>query len=398
MRILIISAQELFRQNTQAACLRFEDTLISLRLSDSLGQGLELAEQFQAEVVFLDLTRNVEAGMLALAELSRQPNRLVVASIDKASTDVLTRAVRAGAREFLVQPVQDDEVHAVLRKAAPLVIGSPAASQAPARRGRILVVFSSKGGVGKTTLACNITVQLARRLGEGKVAMVDANTQAPNVAPMLDLRPERWLRDAVEQYRRLDGEMLRQMMTPHESGALVLAHSAENPLGLDFEEDQLGKILLVAKNSFDHVVVDTFPVLSSLNLAVMDLADQILLVTEPVVPALRSARHNLQVLKQAGYGPERIMLIVNRFSRFPGNVPIDLVAETLEWPVEAVLNYDVHATIAANNGQAVTEMFPDAVITQDINTLVSRLLGESALGPQPRTALRDRVLRFVRGF
>lgn len=397
MRILIISAQELFRQATQAACLRFEQTLVSLRLSDSLGQGLELAEQFQAEVVFLDLTRNVEAGMLALAELAREPDRLVVASIDKASTDVLTRSVRAGAREFLVQPVQDDEVHAVLRKAGALVQGLRA-GEAPRQRGRILVVFSSKGGVGKTTLACNLTVQMAQRLGEGKVAMVDANTQAPNVAPMLDLRPERWLRDAVEQYRRLDGEMLRQMMTPHDSGALILAHSAENPLGLDFEEDQLGKILLVAKNHFDQVVVDTFPVLSSLNLAVMDLADQILLVTEPVVPALRSARHNLQVLKQAGYGPERIMLVVNRFSRFRGNVPIDLVAETLEWPVEAVLTYDVHATIAANNGQAVTEMFPDCVITQDIQALTSRLLGEAVRGPQPSATLRDRVLRFVRGF
>lgn len=397
MRILIISAQELFRQNTQAACLRFEDTLISLRLSDSLGQGLELAEQFQAEVVFLDLTRNVEAGMLALRQLAHARRRLVVASIDKASTEIMGRAVRAGAREYLSQPVQDEEVHEILRKAEGLMSPEAPAHAGPSR-GRITVVFSSKGGVGKTTLACNITVQLAQRLGEGKVAMVDANTQAPNVAPMLNLRPERWLRDAVEQYRRLDGEMLRQMMTPHESGALVLAHSAENPLGLDFEEDQLGKILLVAKNHFEHVVVDTFPVLSSLNLAVMDLADQILLVTEPVVPALRSARHNLQILKQAGYGPERIMLVVNRFSRFPGNVPIDLVEETLEWPVEAALNYDVHATIAANNGQPVTRMFPEAIISRDIDALVERLLGLKDHGPLPSLGLKDRLLRFLRGY
>lgn len=396
MRILIISAQELFRQSTQAACLRYGESMVSLRLSDSIGQGLELAEQFQAEVVFLDLTRNVEAGMLAISQLSsNRPQRLVIASIDKASIETMSRAVRAGAREFIAQPVLDDDAHAVLRKARQML--SPALADAGAR-GKIFVIFSSKGGVGKTTLACNLSVLLAQRSAEGRVAMVDANTQAPNVAPMLDLKPERWLRDAVEQYRRLDGDMLRQYMTLHESGALVLAHSAENPLGLDFEEDQLSKILLVAKNHFDHVIVDTFPVLSSLNLAVMDLADEILLVTEPVVPALRSARHNLQVLKQAGYGPERIQLVINRFSRFPGNVPLDLVADTLDWPIEAVLPYDMHATIAANNGQPVVTMYPDSILAKGIGELLHRLLDPREAGPLPPMGWRDRVLRYVRGY
>ncbi|MBL0719244.1 AAA family ATPase [Piscinibacter sp. Jin2] len=396
MRILVISAQELFRQSTQAACLRYGESLVSVRLSESVGQGLELAEQFQAEVVFLDLTRSVEAGMLAIEQLAASRiQRLVIASIDKASIDLMTRAVRAGAREFIAQPVQDDDVHAVLRKARQVLV--PALAD-PGVRGKIYVVFSSKGGVGKTTLACNLSVLLAQRSGVGRVAMVDANTQAPNVAPMLDLQPERWLRDAVEQYRRLDGDMLRQFMTPHESGALVLAHSSENPLGLDFEEDQLGKILLVAKGHFDHVIVDTFPVLSSLNLAVMDLADEILLVTEPVVPALRSARHNLQVLKQAGYGPERIQLVINRFSRFRGNVPIDLVSETLDWPVHAVLPYDMHATIAANNGQPVVTMFPESIVAKGIGELLDRLTGQSDVEPTPPMSLRDRLLRLLRGY
>lgn len=396
MRILVISAQELFRQSTQAACLRYGESLVSVRLSDSVGQGLELAEQFQAEVVFLDLTRSVEAGMLAIEQLAASRlQRLVIASIDKASIDLMTRAVRAGAREFIAQPVQDDDVHAVLRKARQVLMPGLAD---PGVRGKIYVVFSSKGGVGKTTLACNLSVLLAQRSGVGRVAMVDANTQAPNVAPMLDLQPERWLRDAVEQYRRLDGDMLRQFMTPHESGALVLAHSSENPLGLDFEEDQLGKILLVAKGHFDHVIVDTFPVLSSLNLAVMDLADEILLVTEPVVPALRSARHNLQVLKQAGYGPERIQLVINRFSRFRGNVPIDLVSETLDWPVHAVLPYDMHATIAANNGQPVVTMFPESIVAKGIGELLDRLTGQSEVEATPPMGLRDRLLRLLRGY
>ena len=203
-------------------------------------------------------------------------------------------------------------------------------------------------------------MQLAQRLGPGKVALIDANTQAPNVAPMLDLRPEHWLRDAIQEYRRLDSDMLRQFMTFHEpTGLDVLAHSSDNPLGLDFSEDQLSKILLVAKGTYEYTIVDTFPLLSSLNLAVMDLSDKIFLVTEGVVPAIRSARYNLQMLEQAGYGQNRIEVILNRFTRFRGNVTPELVAETLNWPISHVLPYDVHATVAANSGQSVSEMFPE---------------------------------------
>jgi len=396
MRILVISPHELFRQQTQAACLRFKEALISMRLADSIGQGMSLAHQFEAEVVFIDLTRNVEAGLIAISELTAVPSpRMVVASIDKASTEVMGRAIRAGAREFVAQPVQDDEAHQVLRRALREL--SPHALPAPSR-GRVIVAFSSKGGVGKTTLSCNLAISLAQRYGPGSVAVIDANTQAPNISPMLDLRPERWLRDAVEQYRRLDGEMLKQIMTPHPSGAMVLAHSTDNPLGLDFEEDQLSKILLVAKANFDYVLVDTFPLLSSLNLALLDLADQIMLVTEAVVPALRSARYNLQVLRQAGYGPERIMLVMNRYTRFRGNVPVELAQETLDWPIEIVLPYDVHATIAANNGKGVVDMFPDTRLSEQIGLLGARLAGEIDAVPPPRSTLFDRMLTLVRGY
>jgi pilus assembly protein CpaE len=396
MRILVISPNDAFRQPAQAACLRFTESLVSLRLADSLGQGLELAHQFEAEVVIVDLTRNVEAGLIAIGDLAAaKMTRLVVASVDKSTTDLMTRAIRAGAGEFIAQPPQEDEIHAVLRKAQRML--SPV-EMPENRRGRIVVAFSSKGGVGKTTLTCNLALLLAQKYGAGRVALIDANTQAPNVAPMLDLRPERWLRDAVEEYRRLDGEMLSQIMTPHPSGLMVLAHSADNPLGLDFDEDQLSKILLVAKANFDFVLVDTFPLLSSLNLALLDLSDQIMLVTEAVVPALRSARYNLQVLRQAGYGPGRILLVLNRFTRFRGNVPVELAQETLDWPIETVLPYDVHATIAANNGKGIVEMFPDSKLSQQIVELGGLISGESATTSRPRASLGERLMVFLRGY
>jgi pilus assembly protein CpaE len=342
----------------------------------------------------VDLTRNVEAGLMAIGELAQVKDRLIAASIDKLSTEVAQRAIRLGAQELLSQPVQEEEVHEILRKAARL---QSEVGRAERRGGHLVVTFSSKGGVGKTTLTCNLAALVAQSQGEGRVAIVDANTQAPNVAPMLDLRPERWLRDAVLEYRRIDGDMLRGFMTPHSSGLSVLAHSADSPLELDFQEDQLCKILLVAKGTYDYTFIDTFPILSSLNLALLDLADRILLVTEAVVPAIRSARYNLQVLKQAGYGPERIIVVLNRYTRFRGNVPPDLVSEALDWPVDVVLSYDVHATIAANSGRTLVEAFPDQRLAEEMRALAGRITGEVAGEPwSPSWA--ERAMRFLRGF
>lgn len=394
MRVVIISGQTAFRQQVQAACLRMTNVIVSLRTAESLGQGLEVASQFEAELVFLDLTRNIEAGMITLQQMSSVKNRVVAISIDKLSTEVMARAMRAGAREILNQPVQDEEVFGILEKVAHNDPNNQTSQ--PNRDGKVLMCFSSKGGVGKTTLATNIAILLQERFGEGSTALIDANTQAPNVAPMLDLRPQRWLRDAVMEYKRLDSQLLMELMTIHEpSGLHVLAHSSDDPLGLDFSEDPLSKILLVSKGTFKWTVVDTFPLLSSLNLSLMDLSDEIFLVTEAVVPAIRSARYNLEMLKKAGYGENRIRVILNRYTDFKGNVEPALVSESMSWPIDIVIPYDNHATIATNSGKALVQMFPERRISLAINNLVDQItnVDSEPLESEGQFSLQLRKLR-----
>lgn len=385
MRVLIISNQLSFRQQTQASCLRIDNLELSVRTAESVGLGLELALQFEAEVIFVDITKNVEASMIAIEDLSKVHNRVVVVSADKLNADVITRAIKSGAREVLAQPVVDEEVERIIDKAK--AISNEAVIQ-PTRNGKVIMCFSSKGGVGKTTLACNIAIAIHQRLGGQRVALIDANTQAPNISPMLNLRPSRWLRDAIVEYKRLDVDMIREFMTVHASGLHVLAHSAEDPLGLDFSEDQLSKTLLVAKGTYDWTVVDTFPLLSSLNLSLMDLSDQIILVTEAVVPALRSARYNLEMLTKAGYGQNKIKVVVNRYTNYKGNVALDLVAEALNWPVHMMIPYDGNVTVAANTGNALIEMFPEKGVSLAINQLVDKLMETESAPPEPENPVQ----------
>ncbi|MDP8566387.1 P-loop NTPase [Methylophilus aquaticus] len=386
MRVLIISAHQSFRQQVQAACLRFDKTTVSIRTAESMGQGMELALQFEAQLVFLDLTRNHEAGVLSLEQLAHVKNRLVAVSADKMGTDLMARAIRTGAGEILPQPVVDDEVFAIIEKA--MHLQSEDAVMQPPRSGKSIMCFSSKGGVGKTSLSCNIAVALSGIFGDKKVALLDANIQAPNIAPMLDLRPVSWLKDAVAEYKRLDSQLLEDFMTVHAaSGVHVLAHNTNDPLGVDYTEDQLTKILLVSKGTYDWTIVDTFPLLSSLNLSLMDLCDEIILVTEAVVPSLRSAKHNLDILQQAGYGENRIRVVINRFSNFEGNISPELCAEALGWPIEQIIPYDVHATIATNSGKPYSQMYPDRKITASVKELVEKIVGTHLPKDQEETAL-----------
>jgi pilus assembly protein CpaE len=144
-------------------------------------------------------------------------------------------------------------------------------------------------------------------------------------------------------------------------------------------------------------VVDTFPLLSSLNLSLMDLSDEVLLITEGVVPSLRSARHNLEMFKKAGYNENRIRIILNKYTRFKGNVSPELVQETLAWPIKSVIPYDKHSTIAANSGLPLVQMFPDHDVTLAIADLVDDLTGLETPAGLPETFIQ-RQLRLLRNW
>ncbi|MCG8324348.1 MAG: P-loop NTPase [Thiotrichales bacterium] len=381
MRIVIISAQETFRDDVHSACVRFTESVTSIRIGDTIGQGLDLVEQLEAEVVFIDLTHNIEAAITAIEQLSGIVNRVVVVSCENFSTDLMTRAINSGAREVLQQPVNAEEVHKILSKA--MHFTSPDSPYNPNRSGKLIVSFSSKGGVGKTTTACNLAVGLATTLPDMKIGLVDANQQVPNVAPMLDLRPDRWFRHVVEEYKRIDTDMIDQFLSEHESGVYVLPNDGQLPSEGILNEDQVCKILLICKGKFSYTVVDTFPLLTSLNLAIMDLADKIFLITEAVVPSVRTARYNLDLLKQAGYDESRIDVIINRYTSFRGNITPDMVSDSLNWPVKYVIPYDRQVTVAANEGTPLVMMSPDNPISQSFYEIIADLTGKSRESVQP---------------
>jgi pilus assembly protein CpaE len=216
--------------------------------------------------------------------------------------------------------------------------------------GKIISFISNKGGVGKSTLAVNLACGLALRHPE-RVLLIDASLQLGVCASMLDLKPTTTLTEAVRERNRLDETLVRQLAVHHPSGLHLIAAPRDAFEAAEVDDLAIARVLTLARRSYDFVFVDTFPLIDSVMMAVMDLSDSVFLVTESVVPALLGMVSLIRVLDSLGFSQDRQRIIVNRHSRFAGNLPASDVAARLGRHVDHVVPYEKKLLIASNLGQ-----------------------------------------------
>jgi len=183
------------------------------------------------------------------------------------------------------------------------------------------------------------------------VLLIDASLQMGVCASMLDLKPATTLTDAVRQRNRLDETLLRQLAVPHSSGLHLLAAPLDALEAAEVDEESMARVMTLARRTYDYVFVDTFPLIDSVMMAVMDLSDRVFLVTESVVPTLLGMVNLIRVLDSLGFPKERQRIILNRYSSFAGNLKPDDVARRLGREVNHVIPYQKKLLIASNIGQ-----------------------------------------------
>jgi pilus assembly protein CpaE len=216
--------------------------------------------------------------------------------------------------------------------------------------GKIVTFVSNKGGVGKSTLAVNAACGLAMRHPD-RVLLIDLSIQMGVCASMLDLRPPATVTDAVRQRDRLDETLLRQVATVHSSGLHLLAAPQGAVEAAEIDDESVIRLLTLARRAYDFVVVDTFPMIDRVMLAVLDLSDRAYVVVENVVPTLLGAIKFVELLDGLGVDRTRQRVVLNRFTSLPGSLPAADVAQRLDRDVDFVLPADKRVVIAANSGE-----------------------------------------------
>jgi pilus assembly protein CpaE len=257
----------------------------------------------------------------------------VVLLVPEARPDIVEKALSAGVDDVLVLPQRAETISFAIRKAHEKSdrtgTHGPFASDAP--RGRVLTVFSPKGGTGKTVLSTNLAAFLAQKSGK-RVLLIDLDLQFGDAAIMLGVDPERTMHELVQAPGTLDAGKLAGYTTRHRSGLDVLAAPLRPEEAELVTESKVLQLLEVAREAYDIVIVDTSPFFYGPMLAVLRPTDHLLMLCGLDVPTLKNVKLSLNTLEMLGFPASRVSLVLNRVTPKVGLTKSD---------VEGVLGLEV---------------------------------------------------------
>jgi len=260
-----------------------------------------------------------EAVALAESLRARDADAAILVVSSDMDTDLLRAALKAGVRDVLSASDGAEAVAAavlaadaaVTRRRAQAAPGPVEPAPAPPETGKVITVFSPKGGVGKSVLATNLGAAIAKDLGRS-VVLVDLDLQFGDVAVMLQLPPTRTIFDAAQAFDRLDADMLEGFLVPHDCGMRTLLAPVQPEEAESVTTGRITQILTILRTLADFVVIDTPASLSEVVLTALEQSDVILAVATMDVPSVKNTKVSLQKLHQLGFDSGTIRLVLNR--------------------------------------------------------------------------------------
>ncbi|HYJ89027.1 MAG TPA: AAA family ATPase [Pyrinomonadaceae bacterium] len=344
-------------------------------------------EQLHEEIVRLKpaaaiiaLGSNAEQSIKFIQRLNvESPSTAVISAAQDASPDLILQSLRAGAREFLRLPISQEELRHIIDRVSEFSAGQV---EAPKKKGRMISVFSSKGGCGTSFIATNLAAATGAR-----TVLVDLNLQAGDLPLYLGVDPKYSFADMAENRDRLDDTLINSFVTPFSSNLSLLAAPREADSADEIEPEHVFEVLQRLRESYDYVVLDPQHTFDSITLAALDQSDDILLVLSLDIPAIRSTQRALEIFDRLGYPRKKVRIVVNRWSK---QIDIDLrqVEKFLGEPAIGFVSSDYPTAVTSINlGQPLVLSEPNSKIAQEI-TRIARTLAIGAVpgvvGQEPK--------------
>ncbi len=366
--ILIIDPRAQIRQPLMAALEQIPQADL-IGETVELDEGLQMVETKLPAIVFLNLHPTVSRALALAEDMTREIPDLALFVVGEAGdSDLVIRAMRAGADEFITLPIKDEEIQQAIWR---LQQRSTRESK-DLKRGRTICCFGIKGGIGVTTMAMNLAAGIVHN-SDRSAAIVDLCHQSGGVSTFFDLTFNYTILDVIENFQRLDRDFLQGTITRHSSGIHILPAPRHVEESDSMEPDQIRSILLTMRSMYDYVVIDTMKSFSDVNLSVFDFADMICMLTEMNIPSLRVTRQALDVFERLGYSQEKVKLIVNRFQESK-DFSLDEVTQSLSYPIYwKIPNEYVTVNKAINMGQPIPEVSAKSQITRSYLDLAATL-------------------------
>jgi pilus assembly protein CpaE len=322
------------------------------------------------DVYIIDLDGDQRYALELVEEISANPSVTVMVFSMNNDPNLLMSCMRAGAREFLAQPVALGPLNEALARAS---TRRPAARISNKPGGKVLVFLGGKGGSGVTTVACNFAVSLVQDCAQSTV-LIDLDLPLGDAALNLGITPQFSTVDALQNYTRLDQNFLSKLLTKHSSGLFVLAAPGKFPQ-VEVSNEAMERLVAVARMAFDYVVVDAGSRFDLSGTTLVDQADTVYLVMQAGIPELRNSHRVIsEYFKNGGSNLE---IVLNRFMPRSGGVDEEHISKALTRPVQWKIPSD-YVTVRRMQNEATPLAMEDSMIARAIQDMARTACGMPA--------------------
>jgi len=303
----------------------------------------------------------------------RRPEVSSIMVVEELTTQMLQQALRAGVRDVVAAPADAGQlIEAVERAAETLTVvpTTPVEAEGTGRQGRLISVFSTKGGAGKSVVASNLAIVLSRQT-DRPVVLVDADLQFGDVAVMMKLTPQHTIVDAVAAIHRLDAQLLQSLLVRHEpSGLYVLPAPVEPAFADQVSGADMLRIVKLLQSFCAYVVIDTPAHFNDVVLALLEASDDILLISGMDIPNIKNVKLGLQTLRLLNIPVSKLKLVLNR-SNSKVKLDIGEVERTLQMKADALIPSDILVPQSVNKGVPAVIDAPKSGVSRSLEQLAS---------------------------
>ncbi len=376
INVIIIDENEESRKHIKGILNRIHR--LNIEEAGDFDNGLKSIKKVKPDITILNLFPSEENALnLARKITLNYPETVLFVTAPQAAPDIIIQAMRAGAREFLMQPLNKDE----LIEAVNSIIRSKKQKSDKISKGKIITVHGAKGGVGTTTIATNIASVLSK-YEKKDVILFDLNLKLGNSALFFDVKPQYSIIDVANNIDNIDTTLFKNTLPTHSSGVRILIGPSRIEEAESINATHIEQILSLFRDIFEFIIIDTNSVFDEVNIKALDEADTILTVSTLDVPSIYNTRRCLDLFQRMGYDKEKVLLILNRYSTFD-EIDVKVIEKTVDYPIFWRIPNQSYSQIlkSINAGTPISLMMPRSKISMSFLDIAKSLNG-SHVNPQ----------------
>jgi len=378
IRIVVVDDSHQTRENI-AAIMSFEKEIEIVGEAPNGLKAIEVIKDKKPNIVLMDINMPEMDGIKATQTLTEEgiETSIIIMSI-QGEGEYIKRAMSAGARDYVIKPFGVKELVDTVRHVYELDMSKKRKSSSITSNkvnSRIISIFSTKGGVGKTTIATNLAVALSN-LTEKKVALLDFDLQFGDVAICLNLYVKNSMTELVKDFINVeqDSALIEEYLLTHYTGVKVLAAPIRPENAEYVNADHIAKTIEFLKGRYDYIIIDTSHGFNDTVITSLDMSDMIIYVSTLDLPSIKNTKNGLEVMKSLNYPNEKVKLVINKsnesfgikYSDFESALGVDIWAMLTDDPASV--------TISVNNGHPLVSHRRSSAVSKKIFKLAQSIV------------------------